>query len=486
MDKITAGSVILREVIRYGRIGRAACIASVCVTSAMAAAPALAQHAVRHPRPARFTVAPPVPEDAPIEAVDVESLPSAGREDVYTHALLPVDMPTCTVSSWSTAVAEAKNRSTDLNIALGGVLAAEGSVRSALAAILPSFSANGSAGISGATGSPVSGIWSASVSGSQSIVDLSSWRSIRAAETQANVSRLSADDTRRTLALSLANTLFGVLTAHRISDINREGLSQAVERLRLSERRTELGGGNALDVVRARQDVEQALATLVEGDEALRRAREALGLALGHPEACDVATDVHVDSISSLADTCHVVELDERADLAALHAAMVAAEQRKEAVTLGYLPTLGVTAFAGRSIYGGNIGVNSWSIQGVLTVPIWDGGNRSGATRSAEGQRYIAEEQLEAARRHALVEVTQARRAVEAATAALDASRAARDDAREVERLARSSFQQGLTASLDLITAAEQLRAAETDFAIRELQLTSARMLAVLTVARCS
>ena len=82
--------------------------------------------------------------------------------------------------------------------------------------------------------------------------------------------------------------------------------------------------------------------------------------------------------------------------------------------------------------------------------------------------------------------MTQARRAVEAATAALDASRAARDDAREVERLARSSFQQGLTASLDLITAAEQLRAAETDFAIRELQLTSARMLAVLTVARCS
>jgi outer membrane protein assembly factor BamB len=54
----------------------------------------------------------------------------------------------------------------------------------------------------------------------------------------------------------------------------------------------------ALDVVRADQNAENARATLVNGDEALRQAREALGLALGIPEETGVAREMDVSGIA--------------------------------------------------------------------------------------------------------------------------------------------------------------------------------------------
>ena len=89
---------------------------------------------------------------------------------------------------------------------------------------------------------------------------------------------MTVSDTRRTLDLSLANQIVSVVTAERSAEINRSGLRVALEQLELSKRKEALGAATALDVVRAKQNAANARAALVNGDEALREAREALGL----------------------------------------------------------------------------------------------------------------------------------------------------------------------------------------------------------------
>ena len=105
--------------------------------------------------------------------------------------------------------------------------------------------------------------------------------SIKSASTSSNedATKLSVEDKKRTLALSLANQIVSVVTAERSAEINRVGLRVALEQLEITRRKQSLGAAMGLDVVRAEQNAANARATLVSGDEALREAREALGLA---------------------------------------------------------------------------------------------------------------------------------------------------------------------------------------------------------------
>src|SRR4029079_11338921 len=98
------------------------------------------------------------------------------------------------------------------------------------------------------------------------------------------------------------------------------GLRSALERRDRTARKKGLGVATGLDVVRADQDVASARATLVTGDESLRKAREALGLSVGIPEAMGVPRDVSLDDVvSSAGEACRPVSrIEERADILTL------------------------------------------------------------------------------------------------------------------------------------------------------------------------
>lgn len=127
----------------------------------------------------------------------------------------------------------------------------------------------------------------------------------------------------------------------------------------------------------------------------------------------------------------------------------------------------------------------TWNVQAVLTVPIWDGGIRYGNLRDAHAQEAIAGEKLEAARRKAEIEVTQARRGVGVADAARTVAAQSRDLAAENDRLTRTAYVEGRGTSLELVAAAQALREAEIQLAVREFELVKARVLAILALASC-
>ena len=421
--------------------------------------------------------------------------------------LVPVPRAKTEIATWEAALQHVRAQSTDLRIAAYAVERAEAQQRVALAGTLPSL--NGTAAFThqlitkdlvqpvgfGAGGveyrtftSPASDYLTGQLVATQPVLALRAWHNIGTARVARDASRLSFEDAKRLIALSVANSIVGVVTAERIAELNRVGLRNALQRTDLTVRKSSLGGATGLDVVRARQDVEVARATLVAGDEMVRQAREALGMALGVPEQVGVPPNVDISGLERDArGTCRPSNtVDERPDVAALHTRVEVAHRSVTDVKYQFAPTINLQSALGTTTIDTGASPNTtWNVQAVLSVPIWEGGARYGNLREAHAQETIAEQRLESQRRKAIIEIDQARRGVTVADDRLRVATAARDLATETDRLTRLSYQEGRGTSLELITAAQALRESEIQLALREFELVKSRVLAVLALASC-
>jgi outer membrane protein TolC len=468
-------------------------VVALLSTSFLAAPRAHAQRA-EAPRPP-VTEAPATPTEVPLP-------PS-----VEDPMLLPVPRAKIEIPTWEVALQHVRARSTDLRVAAYAVERAEAQQRVALAGALPSL--NGTAGFThqiitkdtvqpvgfGAGGieyrtftSPASDYLTGQLVATQPVLALRAWHNIGTARVATDASRLSFDDAKRLIALSVANSIVGVVTAERIAELNRVGLINALQRVELTVRKSALGGATGLDVVRARQDVEIARATLVAGDESLRQSREALGIALGLPEQVGVPTNVDISGLERDARaTCKpAANVDERSDVAALRTQMDVAHRNITDVKYQFAPVVNLQSALGTTTTDTGSSPNTtWNVQAVLSVPLWEGGARYGNLRDAHAQEAIAEQKLEAGRRTAIIQVEQARRGVTVAESSRRVAGAARDLAAETDRLVRLAYQEGRGTSLELITAAQSLRESEIQLALRDFELVKSRVLAVLALASC-
>jgi multidrug efflux system outer membrane protein len=462
----------------------------------LSASPAIAQPA--QPRPG---ATPPVPMPSTPTPVQLPPAP-----EVNDPMLAPIARPKVEINNWEAALQHVRARSTDLRISAQEIARAEAQSRIALAGALMSINGTGTythnlitnetlqpvrAGTTlqfQPVNTPFPDFANGSLSASQPVLALRAWYGIGTADRRENVAHLTLEETKRTIAINVANAIVGVVTNERIAELNRVGLRNALTRLELANRRSTLGSGTGLDVVRARQDVETSRATLVAGDEALRQAREALGLALGIPEQVGVPSTVDMNGLESSARaSCKPARnIDERPDVATLHEQAAVAHRLVNDAKLQFAPTVDVrSGVATTTIDTGAAPNTTWNIQAVLTVPIWDGGVRYGNMRDARAQEAIAGEKLEAQRRKATIEVTQTQRGVSVADDRRRVATQARDLAAENDRLTRTAYLEGRGTSLELVTAAQGLRETEIQLALREFELVKARIAAVLALASC-
>lgn len=468
---------------------------SVAQTPAPAAAPASSAPAVTPNAPA--ATAPGATDSPPPVVVD-------------DPMLAPMPPPKHVITTWEDAARLLRARSTDLRRAHDDILRAEADSRSALGAVLPTLSGSGTAShtilpaqnggsvidtgtAAGAQTVPGAGGGRNSLTGSVRLnvplIDFKGWHAVGTAHVNEEGARLDYANLERTTAAGLASAIAVNVTAERVAEIGRLGLRNALERLALTEAKERTGTATGLDIVRARQDVAQARSSLVTSDEALRKSRDALGLAVGLTEPVGVtpSTDLAAIRTSVLKACRQLPELDERADLLAATKDIEVARRRAVEVDQGFLPTLSAGSTFTESVSdSGAPARTSWNVQAILTVPIFDGGVKYGQRRSAAAVADQSEAALEALRRSSTVDIVQARRAVDVA----DQSRAVAEEIRtlaaDVDRMTRTAYQTGKGTSLDLVTSAAALRQAEVNLAVDELSLVQARIASLLTLADCS
>ncbi len=428
--------------------------------------------------------------------------------EVNDPLLAPVPPPRRVLRSWDEAVALLRSRSTDLRIAIDQLRQAESQTRKALAAYLPTVTGKlvynrqvltrpGSVAFDPSsnmlvttTEVPIPNTLSGNIVLTQTLLDVSAFDQIGIAEVAEDVSAFAVEDRKRTLALALANQIVSVVTAERSAEINRVGLRVALEQLDIAKRKQTLGAATGLDVVRAEQNAANARATLITGDESLRESREALGLALGVPEETGVASEVNVDGLASSAlATCRAVQsIDDRPDIAGARASLEVAKRNLRNVWFTFLPTIDVQSTVSQAFVPGpqsNYPNPTWSISGVLTVPIWDGGLRYAALRNNRAQEDIAGQNLEAARRQAIIQVQQAQRQLTVAETSDAVARQQRDLAAQNDQMTQTAYMAGQGTSLELVTASEAHRQAELNLALADFNVVKARLLAVLALATC-
>jgi outer membrane protein TolC len=420
--------------------------------------------------------------------------------------LAPVPPAKRILSSWQEALTYLRARSTDLKIALDQVLQAEAQTRTALAQYLPTIQGTGTYthqlltnqltnGVGVTTGGlvasntvPLPNTWSGNIQVQQTLINVQQFDQISIDELSEDASKLSVDDQKRTLALSVANQIVSVVTAERSAEINRVGLKVALEQLEIAKRKQTLGAANGLDVVRAQQNAANARATLVSGDESLREAREALGLALGIPEETSVAPGVDMAGLTQSAiGSCKMVnDVDARSDVSAARTKLEVAKRNLRNVWYTFLPTVNAqSTVTGTSPASSGYPNPTWNLQGILSVPIWDGGARYGALRNARAAEDIAAQQLEALRRQALIQVEQAQRQLTVAQLADRVATEQRDLAAQNDVMTQTAYMAGQGTSLELVTASEAHRQAELNLALSDFNVVKARILAVLALATC-
>jgi outer membrane protein TolC len=445
-------------------------------------------------------------------------MPRPRAIEISDPMLGPVPASKKMLSDWKQILTLLNSRSTDITIADLEIERARGLARQALGRALPTIVAQGllehertrgdGTPIGGVgTGGPGSGttvagtghasLASASLTASQPVLALRTWHAIGTANLNVKAAKYDADDRRRLVLAAVADSILSVVTAERLSEINRVGLRSSLERLELTQRRARLGTGTKLDIVRAEQDATLARTQLIAGDQGLLQAREALGLALGSSEAYGVPPTISINEVEqSLKNLCASGKTDQRSDVMAASTDVEIAERQVREAKLGWAPTAEIAtsleAFA-RTQTSSAAGLDvtsdqrqlAWSIRGVLTIPIWDGGSRYGEIRSAKAVAEQQKARLDATRRTAEIEVVQAMRTVAAAEQARVLAEKGRDLARETSRLSQIAFEAGTATSFELVEAGRAERQAELDLAVREFELIQAKLSALLATASC-
>lgn len=430
-----------------------------------------------------------VPAVAPL-ASGASGAPSVAPSSSVSvdESIAPVLAPaTRTLAGWNELWAEVGKTSADLRIALAEIERAEAATRIAWGAALPTVNASATL-----THIPGQGSGSASfqpsntnaltmqISAVQPLVNLRAWHAIATSRELEDIAKLSVFDVRRKLALGLARAAVGIVSAKRLAELNRIGLEAALDRLLLTRKRLAAGVGDARDLVRAQQDVAASRAVIASADEQLVQAREALAQLLAIPGDLGLAQDADGIEKEILA-FCGGAKPQKpgapRIDVLIAEKQIEIAKRNVDDIALKFVPTLTAQLSANASglAFSGPF-ATGWSLSGVLTIPLYDGGVRYGERRDRIAQVEEAEARAVQTKVGALIEISQARRAIAVAEAAESAAREARDLAKEADRLARLAYAAGIGTNFDLIDAGRLLRQNESQLVLRELDTARARL----------
>ncbi len=478
------------------------CFALSLVAVSASAQPAPAPKPATDPKPpAAAKPAADAPAEPPAEAPLEPKLP-----DIDDPMLKPLPPSKNMLRSWQEAVRLAKTQSSELGMASAQIDLAVGQERAALARALPTLTGTGGVtrhllfgeGVTefSATGVKTGKIpdpsttWNAGLALRVPVFAPQAWHDHGTAKRGKGAARLSQADAQRQVLAQTANAIVSVVTAERVAEISRVSLKSALSTLDLNQRRAKLGAASAVDVLRAEQESTLTRAQVVQADEGVLRARESLGLALGSSEAYGVLPNIRVDSLANDArSVCRpVADPDARADVRAARARVEIAERNVKSTDYAFAPTVDLLSNLGwtsNERATANQEHVTWTIGGLLTWQLYDGGLRYGTRATNQAQKRIADEQLTQSRRLARVEANQAQRAVEVAVRNLAVVGKSRQLATEGARLARIAFVSGHGNSFDLIDADRRLRSAELDLAVKEFELIRAQIAALLALSSC-
>ncbi len=300
------------------------------------------------------------------------------------------------------------------------------------------------------------------------------WAQWSQAKDQVDVARLSAEDTRRLVAVSVARAYLAIVAQKRVIDAAVRARDTDRAHYEYSHQRYAGGVGNRIDEVRASQQLASDEANVQQQYSNLARDREALGVLVGVGGPIDADEPV----LQAPSDPRQAMtEAEHRSDVQAAGARVHAAQHTVDDSWTDYSPYLSGTFLP---FYQDPATVTypttGWQAQLILTVPFYDGGLRYGQQKERDVARDEARTQLEATLRQARSDVRTAFEEVKRADASLAAARDAAKLAQDGLELANIAYRAGQSTNIEVIDAERTARDAETAVAVAEDGAREARV----------
>jgi outer membrane protein TolC len=314
---------------------------------------------------------------------------------------------------------------------------------------------------------------------SESVYDPVARRNLRAGKELEQAASLSAKDARELVVIAVAGAyLQTAATAARIESQKAQvSNAQAVsEQARI---RKEAGTNARIDVMRTLVELQTQQQRLNALAADLRKQKLALARTIGLPLDRELTlTDPLAPNAISIPQAANAIQqaFAQRSDLKAAEAQVRAAEHAVSAARAERLPAV---SFSGDY---GVLGPNPTQVHGVFSAtgsvnfPIWTGGRIQADVQQAEAALHQRQAELADQRGRVEQEVRSALIELEAATGQLQLAATNRDYAAETLREARDRFNLGVTTTVEVVQAQEQVAGAESDYISSLFALDLARL----------
>jgi outer membrane protein TolC len=308
------------------------------------------------------------------------------------------------------------------------------------------------------------------------LVAAQGWANTRHAESNRRIADASASDFRRLVAQATARAYLTVVAEHRFIAAVETARANAKEHFDYAHTRFAGGIGRAIDEVRAAQDLASLERQVQSTYVALAQAREALGILVAAAGPVDTVDEVDLGVVPSLAAALGEAR-SRRTDVKLLEQRLHGAEQAKKDVWAYYAPYLAATVVpAVADPPTALLPKFGWNAQLLLTLPLYDGGLRTGVSRERSALVTEAELNLAAELRQAASDVRVSFEAMLRADQALGSAREAARLAHKAYDLATLAYRGGASTNIEVLDAARQARDADTAVAQAEDLARQARL----------
>jgi outer membrane protein TolC len=314
---------------------------------------------------------------------------------------------------------------------------------------------------------------------SQSVLDLvqiRNWKSAKAIEQAAN---LSAQDARELVVLAVGGSYLQTLaTAARMAS-QKAQVDNANAIYQQALVRKSAGTNARIDVTRSQvelQTEEQRLSTLqADYRKQIIALARLIGLSLDREISLLDALDPTPSSVPEAAQAIETA-LAHRSDLAATASQVKAAEMALAAARAERLPSASVDGDYG--VIGPNPSSThgAFAVTGTVTVPIWRGGRASADIRQAQAVLHQRQAQLTDERGRVEQGVRDALIELETAVGQAKVANSNRGLAAETLVQARDRFTAGVSTTLEVVQAQQQVAGAESDYISSLFSMNLARL----------
>ena len=310
----------------------------------------------------------------------------------------------------------------------------------------------------------------------------SRWAAATQARDRVGIARISAEETRRQVALLAAETYLAVIASEHQQEIAVRNRDTARALEEYARARLDAGQGSRLNHVRSSQELAAAESLTQSTELAVRQSQEALGIAIFADGPVDASGDPRIEPAAP--PSTDDAWLIQRPDVRLFTAEVTAADRVVRDTWKSWLPSAAL-GFTPQYVTpkGFFEPAGTWRAFVQLQVPIYDG--TLGATRRIRiADRETARLRLDAVKLQARSEVRFAQESVARNLQIVATTREAAEMAREALRITEIAYKAGATTNIEVVQAQQTARNAEVVASLAEDRLRQARLDLLVALGR--